>query len=67
MKSGLGMSDKTREQAIDYIVKEFNLLPHQEYIVREMWETRSYLIPVRGSGWSCTRALLTVADILLRN
>lgn len=55
-----------RDQAIDYIVKELNLLPYQEYIVREMWETKKYLIPVRSSGWSYTRALLTVIDILLR-
>ena len=60
------MKNKTREQAIDYIVKEFNLLPYQEQIIREMWETKSYLLPVRGSGWSSTRALLTVVDVLLR-
>lgn len=56
----------SREQAINWVVKELNLLPFQEQIVREMWETRSYLVPVRHSGWSHTRALLTVADILLR-
>ena len=55
-----------RKQAIDYIVKELNLLPYQEYIVREMWESKSYLTPVRCSGWSYTRALLTVADTILR-
>lgn len=60
------MNNKTREQAINYIVKELNLLPYQECIVREMWESKGYLIPVRGSGWSHTRALLTVVDILLR-
>ena len=56
----------SREQAIDYIVKEFNLLPYQEYIVRKMWESKSYLIPVRCSGWSHTRALLTMIDVLIR-
>lgn len=60
------MNNKTREQAIDYIVEEFNLLPFQEQIIREMWQTKSYLHPVRGSGWSSTRALLTVVDVLLR-
>ena len=55
-----------RQQAIDYIVEELNLLPFQEQIIREMWKTKSYLRPVRGSGWSSTRALLTVVDILLR-
>lgn len=60
------MNNISREQAINYIIKELNLLPYQEYIVREMWETKEYLIPVRGSGWSYTRTLLTVVDILLR-
>ena len=55
-----------RKQTIDYIVNELNLLPYQEYIVREMWETRNYLTPVRGSGWSYTRALLTIIDVLIR-
>ena len=54
------------EQAIDYIVKEFNLLPYQEYIVREMWESKSYLTLARCSGWSYTRALLTMIDVLMR-
>ena len=60
------MKNKVREQAINYLVKEFNLLPYQEYIVREIWESKSYLIPVRGSGWSYTRTLLTVVDTILR-
>lgn len=54
-----------KEQAIDYIVAEFKLLPFQEQIIREMWRTKSYLRPVRGSGWSSTQALLTVIDMLL--
>ena len=60
------MNNISREQAIGYIINELNLLPYQEYIVREMWKSKSYLTPVRGSGWSRTRALLTVVDILLR-
>lgn len=59
-------NNTSREQAIDYIVKELNLLPYQEHIMRKMWESKSYLIPVRGSGWSHTRALLTIVDVLLR-
>lgn len=60
------MNNISREQAIDYIVKELNLLPYQEYIVREMWESKNYLTPVRCSGWSYTRALLTMIDVLIR-
>lgn len=60
------MNNISREQVIDYIVTEFNLLPYQERIMRKMWESKSYLTPVRHSGWSYTRALLKVADILLR-
>ena len=60
------MNNISREQAIDYIVKELNLLPYQEHIMRKMWESKNYLIPVRGSGWSHTRALLTIVDVLLR-
>ena len=60
------MDNTTREQAINYITKELNLLPYQEYIVREMWESKRYLIPVRGSGWSYTKTLLTLIDIVLR-
>lgn len=55
-----------RDQAIDIIIKELNLFPYQEYIVRRMLESKSYLTPVRCSGWSYTRALLTVADTILR-
>lgn len=55
-----------RDQAIDIIIKELNLLPYQEYIVREMWKSKSYLTPVRCSGWSYTRALLTMIDVLIR-
>ena len=55
-----------KEQLIDHLIKELNLFPYQEYIVREIWESKRYLIPVRGSGWSHARLLLTVADILLR-
>ena len=60
------MKDKTREQAIDYIVKELNLLPFQEQIIRKIWNTKSYLVPVRASGWSATNALLMMIDVLLR-
>ena len=56
----------SREQAIDYIVKELNLLPFQEHIIREMWQNKRYLVPVRASGWSSIRTLLTMIDILLR-
>lgn len=59
-------NNTSREQVIDYIIKEFNLLPCQEYILREIWETKAYLTPVRASGWSYLRALLTVIDVLLR-
>ena len=60
------MNSKTTEQAIDYIVKEFNLLPFQEQIIREMWQNKRYLVPVRASGWSTTSALLMMIDVLLR-
>ena len=56
----------SREQAINWVVKELNLLPSQEQIIRQMWESKRYLTPVRGSGWSNTQALLTVIDMLLR-
>ena len=55
-----------RKQAIDYIVKEFKLLPFQEYIIRQIWESKRYLIPIRGDGWSSTNALLTMVDLLLK-
>ena len=63
---GMNKKDKIREQAFNYIIKEFNLLPYQEYIVREMWESKAYLAPVRGHGWSYLRTLLTVVDVLLK-
>lgn len=59
-------NSKNREQAIDFIVKEFNLLPFQEHIIREIWENKSYLAPVRACGWSGTMALLMMVDVLLR-
>ena len=60
-------NNTSREQAIDYIVKEFNLLPYQEYILRKIWESKSYLLtPVRSRGWSYTRGLLTMIDVVLR-
>lgn len=61
----MNKKNKTREQAINYIVKTFNLLPYQEYIVREMWRTKSYSIPVRGDGWSCVKSILALMDVVL--
>lgn len=57
----------SRNQAINYIVKELNLLPFQEQLIRQMWESKRYLTPVRASGWSYIRTLLTMVDILIRN
>ena len=54
-----------REQIINHIIEEFNLPTFQEHILREMWKTKSYLIPVRGNGWSSISALLTMIDLLL--
>ena len=56
----------SREQTINWVVKESNLLPFQEQFIRQMWESKRYLTPVRASGWSSTEALLTVIDVLLR-
>lgn len=60
------MKNNNREQIFDYIIKEFKLLPYQEQIIREMWKSRSYLIPVRHDGWSGTKTLLTIIDVLTR-
>lgn len=60
------MRNKIREQTINYLIEEFKPLPYQEYIIRKMWESKNYLIPVRASGWSSTRVLLTMIDILIR-
>ena len=60
------MKNNKREEKFEQILKEFNLFPYQEQMVREMWRTKSYLTPVRASGWSSTKTLLTVIDILLR-
>lgn len=65
MQRMVRMKNKNREQAINYIVKEFNLLPFQEQIIREMWQNKSYLTPVRASGWSSTTALLSMIYLLI--
>lgn len=56
----------SREQAINWVVKELNLLPFQEQLIRQTWESKRYLTPVRASGWSSMEALLTIIDVLLR-
>ena len=56
----------SREQAINWVVKELNLLPFQEQLIRQTWESKWYLTPVRASGWSSMKALLTIIDVILR-
>lgn len=67
------MKNKTREQAVDYIVKEFNLLPYQEYVLRKMMTHKYCFIPPLNCFIPPLRrdsiylnSLLAMTDILLR-
>lgn len=60
------MKNKTREQAIDYIVKEFNLLPYQEYVLRNMMTYKYCFIPLLRRDGIYLNSLLAMTDILLR-
>lgn len=60
------MKNKTREQAIDYIVKEFNLLPYQEYVLRNMMTYKYCFIPPLRRDSIYLNSLLAMTDILLR-
>lgn len=58
--------NKVREQAVDYIVKEFNLLPYQEYVLREMMTHKYCFIPPLRRDSIYLNSLLAMTDILLR-
>ena len=60
------MKNKAREQAVDYIVKEFNLLPYQEYVLREMMTHKYCFIPPLRRDSIYLNSLLAMTDILLR-
>ena len=55
-----------REQAIDYIVKEFNLLPYQEYVLRNMMTHKYCFVPHLRRDIINVNSLLAMAD-LIRN
>ena len=55
-----------KEQAIDYIVKEFNLLPYQEYVLRNMMTYKYCFIPPLRRDSIYLNSLLAMTDILLR-
>ena len=59
-------NNTSREQAIDYVVKEFNLLPYQEYIVRKMMTNKYVFIPPLRRDSIYLNSLLAMTDILLR-
>ena len=60
------MKDKTREQAIDYIVKEFNLLPYQEYVLRNMMTYKYCFIPPLRRDGVYINNLLAVANLITK-
>ena len=60
------MKNKTREQAIDYIVKEFNLLPYQAYVLRNMMTNKYCFVTHLRRDSIYTNSLLAMTDILLR-
>ncbi len=60
------MKNKIREQAVDYIVKEFKLLPYQEYVLREMMTHKYCFIPPLRKDSIYLNSLLAMTDILLR-
>ena len=60
------MKDKIKEQAVDYIVKEFNLLPYQEYVLREIMTHKYCFIPPLRRDSIYLNSLLAMTDILLR-
>lgn len=60
------MKNKVREQAVDYIVKEFNLLPYQEYMLRKMMTHKYCFIPPLRRDSVYVNSLLAMTDILLR-
>ena len=60
------MKNKAREQAVDYIVKEFNLLPYQEYVLRKMMTHKYCFIPPLRRDCVYVNSLLAMTDILLR-
>ena len=60
------MKNKTREQAIDYIIKEFNLLPYQEYVLREMMAHKYYFIPPLRRDSIYLNSLLAMTDLMLK-
>ena len=55
-----------KEQAIEYIVKEFNLLPYQEYVLRNMMTYKYCFIPPLRRDSIYLNSLLAMTDILLR-
>ena len=60
------MKNKTREQAIDYIVKEFNLLPYQEYVLRNMMTYKYCFIPPLRRNGIYLNSLLAITDLMLK-
>ena len=54
-----------KEQAIDYIVKEFKLLPYQEYILRKMSTNKYCIIPPMRSRVN-TNNLLVMANLVTK-
>ena len=53
-----------KDEVFEKIIKQLNLYPFQERMVREMWETETYLIPKRGNGLSTIETLLVLINIL---
>lgn len=60
------MKNKVREQAVDYIVKEFNLLPYQEYVLRKMMTHKYCFIPPLRRDSIYLNSLLAMTDLMLK-
>lgn len=59
------MKNKARERAVDYIVKEFNLLPYQEYMLRKMMANKYCIIPPMRSRVNID-GLLAMANLIMK-
>ena len=60
------MKNKTREQAINYLVKEFNLLPYQEYVLRNMMTNKYCLIPPLSRNGVYINSLLAMSNLIMK-